>query len=149
MDREKLADDLTNQEDFRSLLYDDATGKNVVKGSVLQGNPTIGVGWNVAGRKCTPELARMILRYFITETWAELIDAAPWANSLPEPQARALCNMAFNTGVPVLMGFGTFLSLMQLGHYNEAAEDLAGTLWFRQVGSRGPKIQALIKEGIS
>jgi lysozyme len=148
MNSELLLADLTDQEGFRPVAYDDATGKKVVAGTMVQGNITVAIGWNVAGRPCSLELAQIINRYQTNETWTELCAAAPWVTTAPEPCQRALCNMAFNLGVPSLMAFNTFLSLMQLGHYNEAADDLAGTLWSRQVGSRSGKIQALIKEGI-
>lgn len=147
MNSEQLLADLIDQEGFRAVLYDDATGKKLSKGSIIRGNPTLAVGWNVAGRPCTQDLANIITRYFITQTWNEIVHALPWVANLPEPQSRALCNLAYNMGVPVLLTFKTFLSLMQLGHYDQAADDLGTTLWFRQVGSRGPKIQALIREG--
>lgn len=147
MDTALLLADLTNQEGYRPVLYDDKTGKKITAGSLVQGNPTIAIGWNVAGRPCPQELAQTICRYFIAQTWAELIKAAPWVANLPEPQQRAIANMAFNMGVPVLMTFNTFLSLMQLGNFAQAAEDIATTLWYRQVGTRGPKIQALITQG--
>jgi lysozyme len=149
MNSELLLADLTDQEGFRAVLYDDATGKKITKGSLVQGNPTVAIGWNVAGRPCPRDLANIITQYFITQTWGEVTHALPWAANLPEPQSRALCNLAYNMGVPTLLTFKTFLSLMQLGHYSQAADDLAGTLWFKQVGSRGPKIQALIKTGIA
>lgn len=149
MDNEKLLADLTDQEGFRALLYDDATGKKIISGSTLQGNPTIAIGWNVAGRPCPLDLAQVICRYHISQTWNELSRAIPWVVDCPEPCQRALCNMGFNLGVPGLLKFNTFLSLMQLGHYGEAADDLQATLWHRQVGSRGPKIESLIREGIT
>lgn len=145
MDTDKLLSDLTGEEEFRSVLYDDVTGRPITQGTTLRGQPTIGIGWNVAGRPCTLELAQIICRYHISQTWAELTKAAPWIASLPEPQARGLTDMAFNMGVPKLLGFGTFLSLMQLGHYGQASDDLAETLWAKQVGSRAQKIQVLIR----
>ena len=147
MDADSLLADLTDQEGFRAVLYDDKTGKKITPGVMVQGWPTVAIGWNVAGRPCPLDLAQTICRYFIAQTWAELVKAAPWVGNLPEPQARAVCNMAYNMGVPVLLGFTQFLALMQLGDYDKAAADLETTLWWRQVGSRGAKIQALIQQG--
>lgn len=149
MDAILLLADLTDQEGYRSLVYDDATGKKLTKGMTLSGNPTVAIGWNVAGRPCPPDLANIIARYFIDATWKELTAAMPWITSAPEPVQRALTNMSFNMGLAVLRGFTQFLALMQLSNYAAAADDLAGTLWFKQIGSRGPKLQALIKEGIT
>jgi lysozyme len=58
-----------------------------------------------------------------------------------------LTNMAFNLGVHGLMGFNQFLSFVQAGNYSAAASDLETTAWWDQVGTRGPKIQALILQG--
>lgn len=147
MDANLLLADLTDQEGYRSLVYDDATGKKLTKGMTLVGNPTVAIGWNIAGRPCPQDLANIIARYFIDSTWKELVGAMPWVASAPEPCQRALTNMSFNMGLATLRGFTEFLALMELGNYKEAADDLAGTLWAKQVGSRAAKIQALIKEG--
>lgn len=147
MDVEALLADLTNQEGYQPLLYDDKTGKKITPGVTVIGNPTIAIGWNVSGRQCPPDLAKIICRYFIDQTWKELIQEMPWVATIPEPQQRAMTNMGFNMGIPVLQTFTGFLSLMQLGNYTAAAKDLETTLWWRQVGTRGPKIQALITEG--
>lgn len=147
MDAEKLLTNLTDEEGFRNALYDDATGKKIKAGDTLVGNPTIGIGWNVMGRGCPLDLAQTICRYHIAETWADVTHAFPWAAHMPEPCQRALCDMGFNMGIATLSTFKEFLALMELGNYEDAAVDLEGTRWFKQVGSRGPKIQALIREG--
>lgn len=144
MNREQLMSDLTTEEGFRSLVYDDATGQPLKQGSILRGNPTVAVGWNIAGLPCTPDLGQIILGYWVDKTWADVQAQIPWAVNIPEPVQRALTNMAFNLGVHGLLGFNTFLSFIQAGNYSQAAEDLATTLWFKEVGTRGPKIQALI-----
>lgn len=147
MDADALLADLTNQEAYRALVYDDRTGKPLAPGVMLMGNPTVGIGWNVAGRPCSRELANIICRYQINEVWGELVKAMPWVAALPEPQQRAMTNLSFNMGLRTLSTFTGFLSLMQTGHYAAAANDLGTTLWFKRVGTRGPKIQALITEG--
>lgn len=147
IDKIALLAALTQEESFRPFVYDDTTGKNLVRGMVIHGNPTLAVGWNIAARPCTYELGQIILSYFVDQTWDDVKRAIPWAASLPEPCQRAICDMAFNVGVSDLLGFTVFLALLQQGKYDDAANDLATTLWFEQVKSRGPKIQALIRQG--
>lgn len=149
MNKSALMASLTGEEGFRSLVYDDATGKDLKPGMMLKGNPTIGIGWNVAGRPCTPELAQMILGYHVDQTWAELIQAIPWITHLPEPCQRALTDMAFNMGAAKLLKFNIFIGLMRAEKFAEAAADLETTLWWKQVGTRGPKVKALVLEGKS
>jgi lysozyme len=147
MDKTALMSALTQEEGFKPFLYDDATGKSLTQGSIIKGWPTIACGWNVAARPCTEELGQIILGYFVDQTWAELSKAIPWVLTLPDPVQRALADMAYNEGVNGLLKFNTFLAFIQKGEYDAAATDLGATLWFSQVKSRGPRIQALIRRG--
>lgn len=150
MNKTALMASLTAEESFRSLVYDDATGQDLKQGMVLRGNPTVAIGWNISGRPCTPQLAQMILGYHVDQTWNDLVVTIPWIISLPEPIQRALADMAFNMrGAKQLLTFGTFMSLLQQRRYEDAAQDLETTLWWSQVKSRGPKVQALIRQGIT
>lgn len=148
MNRGSLLSDLARDEGYRPNLYDDANGKNLVKGSTIIGHPTIGHGWCPETAACPPDLAEYILGYFADQTWADLTKAAPWITTMPEPCQRALCNMAYQLGVSGLLKFNVFMSLMREGKYKEASDDLTTTLWFRQSGQRAPRIQALIEQGI-
>lgn len=150
MDKKAIMVSLTQEEAFRAYVYDDATGQDLKPGMVLRGNPTLAVGWNVAGRPCTSELAQMILSYHVDQTWNDLVATIPWVSTLPEPVQRALTDMAFNMrGAKQLLTFGIFMGLLQKGRYEDAAKDLETTLWWSQVKSRGPKVQALIRQGIA
>ena len=151
LDRDQLLADLNRDENvggkFSPVVYDDATGEPVVPGYVMKGNATLCTGWCPAKNPCTAELNTIITGYWVDKSDAALFATAPWIADQPEPVQRALANMAFNEGVHGLMGFTTFLSLIQQDQYDAAADDLAGTAWFRQVKDRGPRIQALIRQG--
>lgn len=148
MNKIALMSDLTAEEDFRSLVYDDATGKTLEPGDTLQGNPTIAVGWNISGLPCTQELGQIILGYWVDRMWTAILAQIPWVANLPDPVQRALTDMTFNMrGVAQLLTFNTFLALLQKGEYGAAADDLGTTLWFKQVKSRGQRIQALVRQG--
>ena len=53
-----------------------------------------------------------------------------------------LVDMTYNLGEAGLASFNTFNSLMEAGEWDEAADDLSGTLWCSQVGSRCSRDQA-------
>lgn len=145
MNRDLLLSDLETDEGFRPLLYDDATGKQWSKGASILGWPTIGIGWNVAATPISLERARIILGWMVDDKIGSLNSAMPWLSGLTEPRQRAMANLCFNLGVTKLLMFHTFLSMMQAGQYDLAADDLEQTAWARQVGkNRVARICALI-----
>lgn len=145
MDRDLLLKDLEADEGYRPLLYDDATGKQWRKGDAINGWPTIGIGWNIASTPLSLDRARIILGWMVDDKLGSLDAALPWLSGLSEPRQRAVANMAYNLGVTKLLKFDTFLSLLKSGQYEAAADDLETTAWWKQVGPRGPRIQALIR----
>lgn len=145
--RDTLISDLQRDEGYRALLYDDANGSSLGKGSQIRGNPTIGIGWAVALTPISLERARIIAGWQADDKATELFAALPWATALSEGRQRALINMAFNIGVHGEVQFTTFLGLLKAGNYAGAADDLATTLWARQVGPRAARIAALIRTG--
>lgn len=144
MNIDGLVTALKRDEGFRPYLYDDSTGEPIKKGCHVFGNPTVAYGWCPSTRLCPEDLGEIILRYQINETWNEILKDIPWLNTSPENIQEAICDMGFNLGVHGLLGFNTFLGLVKTGKYKEAADDLGGTLWFKQVGSRAKRIQGLI-----
>lgn len=147
MDLTAITADLQGDEGFRGLLYDDATAKPVTKGSTLEGYPTIGYGWNVAAKSISPERAKIILGWFVSDTMGELLQIAPWVASLSPNRQRALGNLAYALGVHGLMAFTVFMGLMKNGDFEAAAEDFETTKWFDEVGDRAKRIQALVRAG--
>ena len=144
MNLDQLVIDLEKDESFRPYLYDDANGHALVKGSQIIGNPTVGIGWCPSTRLCEHELGVMICKYQAQDTWDELLKSFPWIANLPESIQRAMTNMAFNLGIVEFEKFNTFISLIKAGKYQEASEDLKGTLWAKQVKSRATRLEGLI-----
>lgn len=147
LDRAQLIADLTVDEKFVDHVYDDANGSRVVPGYVMKGQATLATGWCPNTNPCPQDLNDIITGYWADKFTADLFAAAPWIKDQPEPVQRALINMSFNLGVHGLLEFSTFLHLVQTGRYGDAATDLSSTTWYRQVGQRGPRIQALIRQG--
>lgn len=146
-DRSALLAQLWSDEGFRSYIYDDATGREVLAGTTLRGRATLAAGWCPETNPCPVPLAQYILGFFADDKIETLQKAAPWVIDLPDPCQQALYNMAYNLGVTGLLNFTTFMSLMQQGQYGQAADDLATTSWSKQVPARAARIQALIRAG--
>lgn len=142
-----LVSDLQRDEGWRGYLYDDATGKKIVPGAMVQGHPTCGWGFALDVAPLTQAEAAPILAARALAVVSGLLAAIPWMASLSEPRQRAMNNMAYNLGVAGLLKFDTFLSLMEQGKFDEAADDLEGTAWYSQVGDRSKRIGSIIRSG--
>lgn len=145
--RSALLAQLTTDEGFRPYIYDDATGREVLAGTTLIGHATLAIGWCPETNPCPEDLAQYILAYFADGEIATLQRAVPWVIDLSDARQRALYDMSFQLGVTGLLKFNTFMSLLQQGQFEQAADDLATTAWFKQAPARAARIQALIKNG--
>lgn len=147
MNRDLLLSDLERDEGIKPILYDDHNGKPLQSGSVIVGNPTLGIGWNVATTPLTTNQYITILGWLVDAKLTEVRGAIPFFDELPDDVQRAVANMAFNMGVPTLQTFTTFLGLLKNARYELAADDLETTKWYGQVGARAVRICALIRGG--
>ena len=69
-----------------------------------------------------------------------------YGNSISCSCAKSvLVDMTYNLGEAGLASFTTFNSLMESGQWDAAADDLSGTLWCSQVGSRCTRDQNQIR----
>lgn len=139
MDIETLKDDLGRDEGFVPHAYQDS-----------EGWWTIGIGRLIDQRRgggITIDEARVLLENDIQRTVADLDRALPWWRGLSEARQRALANMAFNLGLPKLMGFRRFLAALEAGEWEEAAAEAINSRWASQVGARATRIADAIREG--
>lgn len=143
-----LLDDLRADEGFRDHVYDDATGQPIVKGSVVQGYPTIGYGFCVDKNKGTPlprDIADLLLERVTQEKWSALLAALPWIAQQPEDVQRALANMAYQMGAAGVTRFGRMLAALQVGDRQQAANHALESLWARQTPKRAERVARLLR----
>lgn len=139
MDKEKLAKELHVDEGFVGNAYQDSLGYW-----------TIGIGRLIdkrRGGRITLAEAFFLLDNDIEEKWHELVTALPWVADQPDNIQRALCNMAFQLGVPGLLGFKRTLALVQAGKYEEAAKNAMLSKWAKQTPNRAKRVTDMIKLG--
>lgn len=130
-------------------VYDDADGKPIVPGKLVQGVPTIGVGRNlVKGITATESL--FLFNNDRTEVERELDLLTPWWQALNDARQVAIVELGFNLGVQRMLNlwpktFGFF----KAGQYAAAAQEIRGNIpWMNQVKSRGAWIAELIESGV-
>lgn len=136
MNRQKLAAQLSIDEDRRERIYIDTVGK-----------VTGGVGRNLTDRGFSDDEIDLMLRNDIALVERELDEHLPWWRGMNEARQNVLANMCFNLGINKLRKFVNTLDAMQKGHYTAAAAGMLASLWARQVGDRARRLAAIMIKG--
>lgn len=109
-----------------------------------EGVPTIGIGHNLF-KPISRAAIEQIFRDDLREAWDDCLHAFPWFADLTEPRQWAMIDLCFNLGMTRLLGFRKFLTAMNLGEYETAANELMDSLWFKQVKNRGVEVVSMIR----
>lgn len=145
-----IVDQLRRDEGEVLHVYDDATGRPIVKGSHVQGHPTIGIGRMIdhsRGGGITREESSYLLQNDINKTTDELSRRLPWFKDLNPARQGALQNMAHHMGVTGLLRFTTTLGLMAKGLFPEAAAQAMKSDWGRRFPTRAGRVTKQIETG--
>ena len=146
-DTAALIAQLIPEEAVRLFVYDDATGEPIRAGTLVRGNPTIGIGRNLASTGITAAEATMLATADINRVAAELDKALPWWRGLSAGRQRQMMDLTFNMGLGGLLTFTHFLAAMQEGQWQAAVAALEDSEWWHQVGTRAPLIAMRIMQG--
>jgi GH24 family phage-related lysozyme (muramidase) len=133
-------------------VYDDATGRPVGAGMMLKGNPTIGVGRNLAARGLTQEESEYLLTNDIDQCESDLSSHLPWITNLTPGRQTVIYSLYFNTGLGNPLRFVAkwpeFLKQLQSGMYGAAADNLESSEpWASEVGPRAKRLGELVRSG--
>lgn len=133
----RLLEDLKVDEGLRLYPYPDTADPP---------KTTIGFGRNLTDMGISTEEAISMLKNDMTSIVHELQPRLLDMN-LSESVERALCNMAYNMGVPRLKKFKKMWAALVDHHYATAADEALDSKWARQVGARAKRIADMIREG--
>lgn len=138
MNRDQLIAALQRDEGFKAHAYRDS-----------EGYWTIGYGTLVDERLggITKDEGAYLLGNRLDAVIEELNWALPWWKDLSPRRREALANMAYNLGVPRLLGFKKMLAHLKAGEWQDAAREALDSKWARQVGARAKRIADAIREG--
>ena len=97
----------------------------------------------------TEEESRFIVEHFrVPAMEKELHKALPWVQHCHPEVQRVLINMAYNLGVPRLLGFNNTLKAAKEQDHAQMALEMRDSRWYRQVTNRAERlckrIEALI-----
>ncbi|SRR5216684_233664 len=109
--------------------------------------PTIGIGFNLKEGLDNEEID-FIFQHRWKRILAELKAKAPFLLTLDDARLGALMNMAYNMGIPRLLGFTKMLEALSVGDYVKAGNEARNSFWYSQVGSRAVRIVEQIETGV-
>ncbi len=125
-----------------------------------QNHLTIGYGWNLDNDLPSDIASYLRVTGEITRAQAErllniAIDTATrqaWAifpqfGGFSERRQMALIDFIFNVGAGTALKFRKALAAIEEGDWNKAADEFQDSKWFSQVGTRGPEICEMIRNG--
>jgi lysozyme len=106
-----------------------------------KGYLSIGRGRNLTGKGLAPDEVDYLFDNDVADCCATMDKQIPWWRTLPASKQRVMINLCF-MGWGSFSTFHHFLSQMQARDYLEAAHELEDSDWYRQVGTRGPRVVA-------
>lgn len=136
MNFQKLRATLADAEGECLALYKDTTD-----------NWTIGIGHNLSSKGISQGVLETMFAEDVRDAQVLLTKLVPDWRTLNEPRQNALVELAFNMGGK-LAGFAHMLMAVNSGAWDRAADELQDSLWFRQVGRRGPRLVAVLRTGL-
>ena len=125
----------------QQLIRDEGIVKHAYQDSL--GFTTIGVGRLIDARRgggLSDSEVDYLLTNDIEETTEQVLAALPWASKLSEPRRAVLINMAFQLGIRGILGFHRMLGSVEDGQYDEAAMEMADSLWAQQTPERAKRL---------
>lgn len=114
----------------------------------VQGNWTGGIGWNFTANGLPDWTIELLYDQALAQSIASLDRLNPWWRSLDPVRSRAVLNLMFNMGPTTWGHFVQFRTKLQAGDWEGAGAALRDSLWFGEVGKRGPMVWGMIVEGV-
>lgn len=146
-DLARLLEQLTRQEARRPKPYMDCCGKPWRECSGHpKGSLTIGVGINLDEGLSFEEL-NYLLASRVERAHSDCLRTFPWFRYLDSVRQAAIVNLCFNLGLTRLLGFVRMLVAMQLGRYEDAADELLDSEAARKAPGRYAELAGQIRTG--
>lgn len=119
----------------RRFPYEDQVGKT-----------TIGVGRNLEDKGLSEDEIDYLLDNDIAAVLKEC-ESLPYWDDLCMARKMVVADMVFNMGLPRFTGFVMTNRALNSGDFDEAAEEMKDSKWYRQTGRRARKLVRIMKTG--
>lgn len=145
-DMAAMVAELTSDEGYRVLAYDDATGMVIRPGYTMKGHPTVGVGRCLDTMGLRDEEISYLLAGDITER-LDGLKSFSWFTSLDGVRQRAIVNMAFQLGRDGLLEFTSMIKAIAAKDYAAAAYLGLQSKWASETPARAMRVMTMLKTG--
>lgn len=144
---DQVAEQIMHHEGVRLAVYDDATGKPIEAGDMVQGNPTIGVGRLLTDQRgITEDEVMMLLKNDLT--WvAEKAQTYGFWNKLGSARQMVIMGMIFNMGNRFDQ-FKKMIAALEVGDYEEASVQMLDSRWAKIVKGRAVELSEQMRTGV-
>jgi lysozyme len=143
----RLLTQLKRDEGIRLTLYDDADGARLVSGSAIKGNPTIGIGRNVAGDGISEAEAEQLCLNDVQQRESLIVKSLPFTARLDPVRFAVLVNLAF-AGVHRLMEFRDTIACLERGDFAGTAAQILNSKLAKEWGARAQRLALQMKSGV-
>ena len=111
-----------------------------------EGYETIGIGRNISesGLGLTDGEIDFMLRNDLTRVQGELAANVPCFLNLSDVRQNVLMDMCFNLGINRFKQFKNMLTALEMGEYEEAANEMLDSRWAKQVGERATRLAKMM-----
>jgi lysozyme len=117
-----ILEQLERDEGKRYDLYDDATSVSIKAGSVVKGNPTIGVGRDLAANPLSEGAVQYLLQEDV-HIIQEALSQFAWFTALDMIRQGAVINVAFNDGIHGLLHYPHMIAALARSDWPIAAQE--------------------------
>ena len=109
------------------------------------GKLTIGYGRNLEDVGIDADEAERMLRSDLARCENDCLHAFPWFADLSEARQQVILGMCFNLGLAGLKKFAKFMTAVERGNYDTAADEMLDSLWSRQVKGRALELASMMR----
>ena len=144
MNYSRLETQIMQDEGFRSEVYRDGGGVWTIGYGTTR---LFGIRVTEQTSDLLEPIAREILR---ADLFKALINAQAVINNWSEQNSvrqEVLANMAYNLGRSGLAGFKKMILALEFNDHDHAAAEMKDSKWYRQVGDRGVRLVAHMRNG--
>jgi lysozyme len=121
-----------------------------------KGIPTIGIGHNLRAKPLPPDWMPPLSDDQVNILFeGDSLNAIEMVKNIfhdcfdswTDNRKAAIVDLMFNLGANTFLTFGPTIAHIRAGQWEDVAQHLEYTAWYKQVRRRGPKVVKMIREG--